>query len=39
MHDLWVLLLFFQKSIFAENYFLIAAMNMTTRGPLYTYLV
>ena len=30
---------FFQKSLFAENYFLIAAINLTTRGPLYTCLV
>ena len=33
------LIIFFQKSPFTENYFLIAAINLTTRGPLYTYLV
>ena len=30
---------FFQKSLFAENYFLIAATNVATRGPFYTCLV
>ena len=30
---------FFQKSLFTENYFLIAAINLATRGPLYTCLV
>ena len=32
-------LLFFQKSLFTENYFLIAAINLATLGPLYTCLV
>ena len=31
--------LFFSKSLFAENDFLIAAMNLTTLGRLYTCLV
>ena len=35
MHNLW----FFQKSLFPENYILIAAINLTTWGPLYTCLV
>ena len=30
---------FFQKSLFTENYSLIAAINFATRGPLYTYIV
>ena len=30
---------FFQKSFFTENYFLIAAINLTYWGPLYTCLV
>ena len=30
---------FFQKSLFTENYFLITAINLATRGPLYTCLV
>ena len=30
---------FCPKSFFTENYFLIAAINLTTRGPLYTCLV
>ena len=30
---------FFQKSFFTKYYFLIAAIDITTRGPLYTYLV
>ena len=30
---------FLQKPIFTENYFLIAAINLATRGPLYTFLV
>ena len=30
---------FFQKSLFTENYFLIAAINLATRGPCYTCLV
>ena len=29
----------FQKSLFTENNFLIAAINVATRGPLYTCLV
>ena len=33
------MLFFFQKSLFTENYFLIAAINLATRGPLYTCLV
>ena len=36
---IYVFLLFFQKSLFTENYFLIAAINLATRGPLYTCLV
>ena len=39
MHNLYIFLLFFQKSLFPENYFLIAAINVATRGPLYTCLV
>ena len=39
MYNLWVLYYFFQKSLSAENYFLITAINFTTRGLLYTYLV
>ena len=27
---------FFPKSFFTKNHFLIAAINLTTRGPLYT---
>ena len=27
---------FFEKSLFAENHFVIAAINLTTRGPLYS---
>ena len=38
MHDL-CFLLFFQKSLFTDNYFLIAVINYATRGPLYTCLV
>ena len=30
---------FFQKSLFTENYFLIAAINLATQFPLYTCLV
>ena len=30
---------FFRKLLFTENYFRIAAMNLTTRGQLYTCLV
>ena len=30
---------FFQKSLFTENYLLIAGINLTTQGPLYTCLV
>ena len=40
MHNLWGFFLFFSKIIFfAENHFLIAAINVTTRCPLYTCLV
>ena len=39
MHNLWVFMLFFQKSLFTETYFLIAAINLATRGPLYTCLI
>ena len=39
MHNLWVFYYFFQKSLLAETYFLIAAMNLTTQGPQYTFLV
>ena len=39
MHNLCFFLLFFQKSLFTENYFLIAAINLATRDPLYTCLV
>ena len=30
---------FEQKSLFTENYYLITAINLATRGPLYTCLV
>ena len=30
---------FFQKSLFTENYFLVAAIDLATLGPLYTCLV
>ena len=33
------LIIFFQKSLFTENYFLIAVINLTTWGLLYTCLV
>ena len=36
MHNFWVFYYYFQKSLFAENYFLIAVTNLTTRGPLHT---
>ena len=36
---IYVFLLFFQKLLFTENYFLIDAINLATRGPLYTCLV
>ena len=36
---IYFFLLFFQKSLFTENYFLIAVINLATRGPLYTCLV
>ena len=36
---IYVFYYFFQKSLFTENYFLIAAINFATRGPLYTCLV
>ena len=39
MHNLWFLLCFFSKITFTENYFQIAAIYLTTRGPLYTCLV
>ena len=32
-------IIFFQKSLFTEYYFLIVAINLATRGPLYTCLV
>ena len=39
MHNLWFFSNFFQKSLFAENYFLIAAIDLTTQVQLYTCLV
>ena len=30
---------FVQKSFLTKNYFLVAAIHLTTRGPLYTFLV
>ena len=39
MHNLCFFNYFFQKSLFTENYFLIAVINLATRGPLYTCLV
>ena len=39
MHKLWFFVIFFQKSLFTVNYFLIALINLATRGPLYTCLV
>ena len=39
MHNLCFFYYFFQKSFFTENYFFIAAINLATRGPLYTCLV
>ena len=39
MHKLCFFYCFFQKSLFTENYSLIAAIYLTTRGPLYTCLV
>ena len=39
MHNLCFFYYFLQKSIFTENYFLIAAINLATRGLLYTCLV
>ena len=36
MHKLCVFDYFWSKIIFSENYFLIAAINLTTWGPLYT---
>ena len=39
MHNLCFFSYFFQKLLFTENYFLIAAINLATRGPLYTCLV
>ena len=42
-HELCMIYLFFdffaQKSVLTKNYFLIAAIDLTTRGPLYTRLV
>ena len=35
---IYVFYFFFQKSL-TENYFMIAAINLATRGPLYTCLV
>ena len=39
MHNLCFFYCFCQKLLFAENYFLIAAINLSIRGPLYTCLV
>ena len=39
MHNLWSFYYFFQKSLLTENNFLIAAINLATRGALYTCLV
>ena len=39
MHDLWYFIIYFQKLLFTENYFLIAVINLATRGPLFTCLV
>ena len=39
MHNLCVFGYFVQKSLFTENCFLIAAINVTTQDPLYTSLV
>ena len=39
MHSLCVFDYFYQKSLFAENYFLIAGIDLTTQGPLYSFLV
>ena len=39
MHNLWGFIIFFQKLLFTENYFLFASIDLTTRGPLYTCLV
>ena len=36
---IYVFLLFFQKSLFTENYILNAAINFATQGPLYACLV
>ena len=36
MHNLWGFYHLFQKLLLTENYFLIAAINLTTRSPLYT---
>ena len=38
MHNLCFFIVF-SKITFTENYFLIAAVNLATRGPLYTCLV
>ena len=34
MHNVCFFYYFFQRSLFAENYFLIAAIDLTTQGPL-----
>ena len=39
MHDLCDFYFFVQKSYFTKNYFLTAKINLTTCGPLYTFLV
>ena len=39
MHNLCFFYYFSQKSLFIENYFLIAAINLANRGPMYTCLV
>ena len=43
VHELCLMCAFFdycfQKSFFTKNYFLIAVINLTTRGPFYTCLV
>ena len=39
MHDLFRFDFFVEKSFLTKSYFLIAEINLTTRGPLYTCLV
>ena len=39
MHNLCGFFVLFSKIIFNQKLFLIAAINLTTRGPLYTCLV